>query len=41
MGDYIWDAQRGKADYRLYRSCPHIWAKSGDMKEKFVIWSFV
>ena len=34
-------AQRGKADYRLHRLCPHIWAESGEMKEKLFIWSFV
>ena len=37
-------AQRGKADCRLHRLCPHIWAKNGEeneMKEKLFIWSFV
>ena len=34
-------AQRGKADYRLHRLGPHIWAESGEMKEKLFIWSFV
>ena len=33
--------QRGKTDYRLHRLCPHIWAESGEMKEKLFIWSFV
>ena len=37
-------AQRGKADCRLHRLCPHIFAKNGginEMKEKLFIWSFV
>ena len=37
-------AQRGKADCRLHRLCPHIWAKNGEeneMKEMLFIWSFV
>ena len=34
-------AQRGKADYRLHRLCPHIWAKSWEIKEKLFIWYFV
>ena len=37
-------ARGGKADCRLHRLCPHIWAKNGEeneMKEKLFIWSFV
>ena len=34
-------AQRGKANYKLHRLCPPIWAESGEMKEKLFIWSFV
>ena len=29
-------AQRGKADCRFHRLCPHIWAKSGEMKEQLL-----
>ena len=34
-------AQRGKAGCRSHRLFPHIWTKSGEVKEKLFIWSFV